>query len=44
MTMPVVVRPPPHLAVEDQGIAGVHILHMVIEDIKDSLLGSLPRL
>ncbi len=33
---------PSHLAVEDQCIAGVDILHMVIEDIKDPLLGSLP--
>lgn len=31
-----------HLAVEDQGVAGRHILHMAVEDVKDDLFGRLP--
>lgn len=34
--------PAPHLAVEDQGIAGGHILDMVVEHVEDGFLGGLP--
>ena len=33
---------PPHLTVEDEGVAGGDIFDMVVEHIKDGLLGGLP--